>query len=180
VFGAGSVAAWVGLDDGVPFTPAQFVVAEAAVTACHVLAAGLVAAGIATPSPWRRWLLALLVVSLALAAKSLSLASLFSPQHVWMWQTPGALRGLAIGGVALVLAVWLPGAVRTMLIAVAVTFATVVVNLSPANPYYEVSVFEWNQGRFLNFNGLTRMVSVAWPALALAYVLFVAARARQQ
>jgi VanZ family protein len=176
LFGSGFVAAWVGLDDGVPFTPAQFVIAEAAVTACQVIAAGLIAAAVVAPPAWRRPVAALLAVALGLAAKSLALASLFKPEHAWLWQTPGALSGLAWGAALLLMAVWLPQPVRMMVLAVAVTFATVVVNVSPANPYYQINMLEWNQGRFLNFNGMTRMVSTAWPYLALGYVLFVVSR----
>ncbi len=34
----------------------------------------------------------------------------------------------------------------------------------------------WQQGHFLNFNGLTRLVSAVWPFAALAYLCLLAAR----
>jgi hypothetical protein len=52
------------------------------------------------------------------------------------------------------------------------------VNLAPENPYLAYSLAVWRQGHFLNFNGLTRLVSTLWPFAALAYVLAVVARAR--
>jgi hypothetical protein len=35
---------------------------------------------------------------------------------------------------------------------------------------------EWQPGRFLNFNGLTRLVTSAWPFVALAYLIWLATR----
>jgi hypothetical protein len=52
------------------------------------------------------------------------------------------------------------------------------VNLAPENPYLVHSLAVWRQGHFLNFNGLTRLVSTLWPFAALAYVLAAAGRGR--
>ena len=54
--------------------------------------------------------------------------------------------------------------------------ATVLVNLTPPNPYLADSLKVWQQGHFLNFNGLTRVVSALWPFVALGYLMFLAAR----
>ncbi|OFZ73085.1 MAG: hypothetical protein A2W04_01615 [Betaproteobacteria bacterium RBG_16_64_9] len=58
--------------------------------------------------------------------------------------------------------------------------ATVAVNITPTNPYLAASLATWRQGHFLNFNGLTRLLSAAWPYIALVYVLAIGAgRARR-
>ena len=49
--------------------------------------------------------------------------------------------------------------------------ATVLVNLAPENPYAVQALGNWQAGQFLNFNGLTRLVSVLWPYAALAYLM---------
>jgi hypothetical protein len=36
----------------------------------------------------------------------------------------------------------------------------------------------WQQGHFLNFNGLTRLVSALWPFIALGYLIYLASRRR--
>lgn len=54
--------------------------------------------------------------------------------------------------------------------------ATVLVNLAPSNPYLAASLTVWQQGHFLNFNGLTRLVSSAWPFAALGYLTWLASR----
>jgi hypothetical protein len=55
----------------------------------------------------------------------------------------------------------------------------VLVNLAPPNPYLAASLKVWQQGHFLNFNGLTRLVSAAWPFFALGYLIFLASRRRE-
>ena len=52
--------------------------------------------------------------------------------------------------------------------------ATVAVNLAPENPYLANAMREWPQGYFLNFNGLTRLVSQMWPFAALFYLMLLA------
>jgi hypothetical protein len=51
----------------------------------------------------------------------------------------------------------------------------VLVNLAPPNPYFAETLKVWAQGHFLNFNGLTRLVSAGWPFVALGYLVYVAA-----
>jgi hypothetical protein len=57
--------------------------------------------------------------------------------------------------------------------------ATVLVNLAPPNPYLADSLKVWQQGHFLNFNGLTRLVSALWPFVALGYLIYLASRRRE-
>jgi hypothetical protein len=70
---------------------------------------------------------------------------------------------------------WLPRTARLALGAVLLMVATVLVNLAPPNPYFTATLKVWEQGHFLNFNGLTRLVSSAWPFAALAYLVWIAA-----
>jgi hypothetical protein len=72
----------------------------------------------------------------------------------------------------------LPRVARLALAAVLVMAATVLVNLAPPNPYLAASLKLWQQGHFLNFNGLTRLVSALWAFAALGYLIILAARRR--
>jgi hypothetical protein len=38
----------------------------------------------------------------------------------------------------------------------------------------------WHQGHFLNFNGLTRLVTLLWPFAAIGYLIVLAARRRDE
>ena len=56
----------------------------------------------------------------------------------------------------------------------------VLVNLTPENPYFADALQQWPQGYFLNFNGVTHLVSLAWPFAALFYLMLLAPRARAE
>jgi hypothetical protein len=71
-------------------------------------------------------------------------------------------------------AVSLPRGLRMILAALLIMAATVLVNLAPPNPYLTASLKVWQQGHFLNFNGLTRLVSALWPFAALGYLMYLA------
>ena len=95
------------------------------------------------------------------------------------WITPGNMAGLAAGAVALLAATWLPPLAQRMLAALALLLATVLVNLAPENPYLTASLAVWQQGHFLNFNGLTRLVSSLWPFAALPFLMLPRPRTRE-
>jgi hypothetical protein len=58
--------------------------------------------------------------------------------------------------------------------------ATVLVNLAPENPYFANALQQWPQGYFLNFNGVTHLVSLAWPFVALFYLMLLAPRLAEE
>lgn len=171
LFGYGSLQPIVGTVSGYPFTPAEFARVEAAVTGASLFAAGsLLLVSLTRQAP--RFFLALVFVGMACAVRALSHTVLFNPELAFAWLTPGAQHGLMAGSVALLMALFLPRAMLLSLVLIALTFATVVVNLAPANPYYAAIVQSLNPGRFLNFNGLTQTVAGLWPFLAVLYVMF--------
>ena len=97
-------------------------------------------------------------------------------ENVLAWLTQGAQLGLAVGIAVAMAALALPRTVRLALAAVLLMAATVLVNLTPPNPYLADSLKVWQQGHFLNFNGLTRLVNVLWPFIALGYLIQLASR----
>jgi len=150
-----------------------FVSVEAATAAANLTAILLLAsAGIRDGAPTRR-LLAVLVLA-ALAVKTFAFAILMRAENVFAWLTPGAQLGLVAGSVLALVLLALPRTVRLALAAMLLMAATVLVNLAPPNPYLAATLKVWEQGHFLNFNGLTRLVSAAWPFAALGYLVYLA------
>jgi VanZ family protein len=151
-----------------PYSAPRFAVIEASVAATGLLAAGLIA--------WlllrrrSRSLLAALLLA-PLAVKAFASAVLVNAAQFAHWITPGNTAGLAIGAALLLAASWLPPLAQRMLAGLALLFATVLVNLAPENPYLTASLAVWQQGHFLNFNGLTKLVSSLWPFAALPYLM---------
>jgi hypothetical protein len=115
----------------------------------------------------------LVLAALAIKAAAFALLTHGDPLA---WLTVGAQEGLAAGFVIGLGAVALPRTARLALAALLVMAATVLVNLAPANPYFTATLRLWHQGHFLNFNGLTRLVSATWPFMVLGYLFFLASR----
>lgn len=173
-----SVAGWThALFDASAFGPAEFVLAEAFVTAAALLAVGLGFASAMRPAAPRSGLLVALLVA-ALAVKGLTQGLLFGPERALAWLTPGAYGGLAIGTMALLAASAGPVHWRPRFALVALVAALAGANLVPYNPYYLANLQDWRQGSLLNFIALMNWLSMLWPyALGLALAA-VAATAR--
>ena len=158
--------------------PAEhFIRVEAVVVGAQTLALGLLIALLGERGqPARR--LFVLLLSAALAIRSFAYGMLFAPQDSLIWVTPGAAYGLAIGGIAALISIGLPRVAQVALCGLALMAATAVVNLAPENPYLLSSLAVWRQGHFFNLNGLTRVVSAAWPFAAIACLLAISADRR--
>ncbi len=174
LFGTGDLRDLFSGAPGAAHDAATFVAVEAFTAAANLVAVTLLASMVTTPAaPLGRMLLVFLVA--ALAVKALAFAILLR-EHALAWLTPGAQAGLAIGVAVMLVAVRLPRAARLAIAAVLLMAATVLVNLAPPNPYTAATLKVWQQGHFLNFNGLTRLVSAAWPFAALGFMMVLAAR----
>jgi hypothetical protein len=140
---------------------------EASVTASNTLAVGLLVTCLLRA---HQRLLGLLLIGLALLMKTLSLTMLTGSASI-AWATQGNLAGLSIGLVLWWVACFLSWRLRQVLAALALMWATTLVNLAPENPYLSTTLQVWQQGHFLNFNGLTRLSSVFWPFLAFPWLM---------
>ncbi len=155
-----------------------FVTVEAVTAAANLAAVALLTSAVArTGAPLRRLLLAL--IAAALLVRTLAFAVLMQAEQLLVWLTPGAQLGLAAGIVFALAALWLPRNARLALAAMLLMAATVLVNLAPPNSYLATTLKVWEQGHFLNFNGLTHLVSAAWPFAALGYLVHLASVGRR-
>ncbi len=183
LFGAGDLRELVA--GSLPGSPGErhaaelFVSVEAAVSAANLVAVALIASAVLRqPAPVVR--LAAVLIGVALVVKTLALAILMRAEHVLAWLTPGAQLGLVAGSALALAALQLPRTARLAIGAMLLMAATVLVNLSPPNPYFAETLKVWEQGHFLNFNGLTRLVSAVWPFAALGYLVYLAAALRRE
>ncbi len=178
LFGAGDLRDLLAPFEGRARSPEFFVSTEAFTTAANLVAVALILAALVAPGRPVRGLI-LGAVLAALAVKTAAVAILMRAESVFTWLTQGAQLGLVIGIAIALAAVALPRTARLVLAAVLLMVATVLVNLAPPNPYLAASLKVWQQGHFLNFNGLTRLVSVAWPFIALGYLIYLASKRRE-
>lgn len=157
---------------GNEFEVAEFVLAEAFVVAAAVLAVGLAFASAMRPhAPTVKLLLGLLAV--ALLCKTLANGMQFGPERALAWFTPGAVGGLALGVLSLLAASAGPRVWSARIGLLAVVALVIAVNVVPDNPYYVDAISDWRQGELLNFNALAGWLSVLWP-YALAFGLIIA------
>lgn len=177
LFGGGDLRHLFSGGFGPARAPEFFVAIETVTAAANLAAVALLASAIARPgAPVRR--LILLMLAAALGAKTLSFAIILRAQDSLAWLTAGAIQGLVVGLAVALLAVALPRTARLTFAAVLLMAATVLVNLAPPNPYLAATLAVWRQGHFLNFNGLTRLVSTLWPFAAMGLLILLAARRR--
>jgi len=155
--------------------PGYFVAIEALTAAANLIAVGLLLSVIVRrEQPAHALFVGLVVV--ALLVKTVAFAIVMRAENLLAWMTPGAQVGLAAGVVLALALMSLPRTARLAVAATLVMAATVLVNDAPANPYFAATLKVWQQGHFLNFNGLTRLVSALWSFAALAYLIWLAAR----
>jgi VanZ family protein len=173
LFGAGDLREFLGAREPRGERPAFFITIEALTAAANLTAAGLLLSSLASPGAARRIQIATLIGA-ALVVRTAAFAILMRAENVFTWLTPGAQIGLGAGVVLVLLGVALPRGLRLILAALLIMAATVLVNLAPPNPYLSASLKVWQQGHFLNFNGLTRLVSALWPFAALGYLMVLA------
>jgi len=168
LFGSGDLRSLFGLPPALPFEAARFTRFELVSVAAQTLGVALLAARLARRRPFA---LPLTLIAAGLAIKSAAFLVLMQGMQGLVWATPGTLGGLAAGlalwGAAMALA---PG-VRRVAAALALMLASALANLMPDNPYLADTLRVWQQGHFLNFNGLTRLVGALWPYLALSWLM---------
>ncbi|MBS1198451.1 MAG: VanZ like protein [Proteobacteria bacterium] len=171
LFGAGDVREVFDLAGAMPFSPGSSAPMETAVIACNTVAVGLLVRWLAANTRLA-YSLAPIFLALGLAVRSLAAAVLVSPEQAFSWWTPPVQNGLLAGGLFLLPALFLPAGLRIVLAALALMCGTVLVNITPPNPYSIAALASWRQGHFLNFNGLTRLISILWPFLVLPFLMF--------
>lgn len=148
----------------------EYWLAETLITACGLTGA-LLAWSCVMRKQAPRPALIFMVAAGALTVKLLANALLFTPAHALVWLTPGAKGGLLIGGLMIAGLAYAPPQAQRRLAVACLLVVLVAVNLAPDNPYFEATLQSWTQGKFLNFNGAARFLSLCWPFLALWFLL---------
>ena len=119
----------------------------------------------------RRAVFVLMVLTAGVATTGLSAALSWGPVHAWAWLDLPAQFGV-VGAVVLALAlVIVPWRASAALALLSLGIYLSVLNQAPANPYFAQTLFAWEQGRFIRFNGLAQWLGWLWPYATVVYVL---------
>jgi VanZ family protein len=172
LFGTGEVGYWRGSATNFAFSPESYRwiqtgVAAANLAAICLLTTVLARSGRSVAAP----LLGL--ISAALLLKSIAAMTLFKPGDAALWLTPGSMLGIPVGIAGYLVLSQLPRRAAAGAAALLLVMGVVLLNVAPLNPYVEASVQKWRHGHFLSFEGMTEMVSAAWPFSAVAYLCWI-------
>ncbi len=175
LFGSGDLRLLFGIVPPVPYAAHSFFAMETGIIICNMLAVGLLIRTFLPPKgPVYTVLLGFFLF--ALFIRTVGAVILIAPQSAFAWLSPGAGLGLVLGGTLLLVSQFLPRPIRIALAGLALMAGTVLVNITPINPYSVAALTAWRQGHFLNFNGLTRLTASFWPFLSLPYLLLLGRR----
>ncbi len=162
------IASWLTL--AWEFSPDEYLMAEAVITACGTAGASLILLSVLSRQAPHGWL-SLLLITASLGIKALASALFFKPDYAFVWLTPGARGGLLLGILLLYGCSYAPAYIQRRLALVLLSIALLVLNLVSDNPYFLVTLQGWTQGKFLNFNGAALFLSALWPFLAIWVLL---------
>jgi len=175
LFGSGDLRQLFSIVPPVPYAAHSFFAMETGIIICNMLAVGLLIRTFLLPRA-NAYLAMLGFFLLALSIRTLGAIILIGPQSAFAWLSPGAGLGLMLGGALLLGSQLLPRPARIALAGLALMAGTVLVNITPFNPYSVAALTAWRQGHFLNFNGLTRLTASFWPFLSLPYLILLGRR----
>ena len=118
----------------------------------------------------RAWFLGWVLV-FGVGATALSTALSFGPQHAWIWLSApvkaALLSAVLLSGALL----WVPRRASAALALLALGVDLSLINQTPMGPYFEQTLFSWEQGQFIRFNGLAQWLGWLWPFSTLVYLL---------
>ncbi|WP_445233951.1 VanZ family protein [Duganella rhizosphaerae] len=150
-------------------TVEQYWLSETIITACGMVGAALtLLCLLRKPAP--RGLLVVAMIGAAIVVKALATALLFSPENAFVWVTPGAEGGFLIGAIMLAGLTFAPHVAQRRLAVTTLLLSLVIVNTTPANPYFVATLQTWVQGKFLNFNGAAQFLTLLWPFFAVWFL----------
>lgn len=115
------------------------------------------------------WLLVL-----GVGATTLSAALSFGPEHAWLWFGSAAQTVLPVVLTLMLALLGLPRRGAAVLAVLALGIYLSLLNQAATNPYFEQTLFLWEQGRFIRFHGLAQWLGWIWPFATLVYVLGLA------
>jgi VanZ family protein len=150
---------------------------EIVLVALGLLAPCFVAFAVVAPG-WRRSVMALGALLMAVAAMTLSTMLNFGPPHALSWLGPRAAPGLLLGSLAAAASLRLSCRTVATLGLMVLTGLVFGLAQAPSDPYFADSLQAWEQGRFVRFHGLAQWIGWLWPYAAMAWLLTRLGRSR--
>jgi VanZ family protein len=119
----------------------------------------------------RRMIFVLLTAVVGIAVTALSAALTWGPAHAWAWLDLPTQLGMTTALVLALVMAFAPWRASAALMLLALGIYLSLLNQAPESPYFAQTLMDWEQGRFIRFNGLAQWLGWLWPYAALVYVL---------
>lgn len=110
-------------------------------------------------------------IGLGALVTALSAALSWGPGHAWAWLDLPTEVALVAALVLAALLSLVPTRACPSLVMLGLGLYLSILNQAPESPYFAQTLQEWEQGRFIRFNGLAQWLGWCWPYAVLAYVL---------
>jgi hypothetical protein len=120
---------------------------------------------------YQRFVTALLVLVLGVAASALSAALTYGPNHAWGWVSIEVAMGLTLAVGGMLALTFAPARACLVLALVALVWQLSLLNNASADAYFALTLQTWEQGRFIRFHGLIQWLGWLWPYAALLYLV---------
>jgi VanZ family protein len=120
---------------------------------------------------FRRWLFVPLFIGVGVVASALSAALSWGPGHAWAWLDLPSQVALVAALVLASLLALVPTRACPSLVLLGLGVYLSILNQAPESPYFAQTLREWEQGRFIRFNGLAQWLGWVWPYAVLGYAL---------
>lgn len=111
------------------------------------------------------------VIGLGTWVTALSAVLSWGPEHAWSWLDMPSQVGLLVSLVLACSLAWVPRRACAALVLLGLGVYLSILNQAPESPYFAQTLQEWEQGRFIRFNGLAQWLGWIWPYAVLAYAL---------
>lgn len=112
------------------------------------------------------WLWALACAA-AVLVSSLSAALSYGPESAWAWLAPQVVWGLGVGAVLSLGCVLLSSRACQVALLICLMWQLSIINTVSSSAYFAQTLQDWEQGRFIRFNGLAQWLGWGWPYAAL-------------
>lgn len=145
-------------------------IGEVLLVALGLLAPCFLAFAVVAPG-WRRLVMVLGALLMAIVGMTLSTLLNFGPQHALSWLGPQVLPGLLLGALSAAAALLLSRRLSAGLGLMVLTGLVFGLAQAPSDPYFADSLQAWEQGRFVRFHGLAQWIGWLWPYATMGWLL---------
>ncbi len=104
-------------------------------------------------------------------ALTLSSVLSFGPKHAWAWWSLGVQTGWVLGLSIALACIWLKPTALAIGCAMVVVCLLTVLNQASSSAYFWQTLQTWEQGRFIQFHGVSQWLGWLWPYAALLVAL---------